>query len=122
MGLCEQCNEWVPQTEGKKKRRFCNETCRSNFWYAKNIKGRVKLEEPQTHYDAPPLPNNSEKDIPHVYRQERLSKDERRAIQTKYVEDRRDITDPYEFKDWQKRLQNDDRLTKEDKEEVKNSR
>jgi hypothetical protein len=35
---CKHCEEEVPQVPGKKKKEFCNNTCRSNYWYAKNKK------------------------------------------------------------------------------------
>lgn len=43
MGLCLQCNKWVTQTPGKKKKEFCNATCRSNYRYAKNKKSGIRI-------------------------------------------------------------------------------
>lgn len=40
MGLCLQCNKWINQPEGKRKKVFCNNTCRSNYWYGKNKKNK----------------------------------------------------------------------------------
>lgn len=69
MGFCEQCNKWVAQPEGKKKKRFCSETCRSNFWYAKNKKGKTesKIDYRQAtpeSFDGPKLPDNFTDDEP----------------------------------------------------------
>jgi hypothetical protein len=43
MGLCKECNKCISQPEGKRKKEFCNNTCRSNFWYGKNKKGKAKI-------------------------------------------------------------------------------
>lgn len=29
---CPNCEKVLQQTEGKRQKRFCNSTCRSNFW------------------------------------------------------------------------------------------
>ena len=29
---CKECGEILSQKEGKRKREFCDSTCRSNFW------------------------------------------------------------------------------------------
>lgn len=57
MGKCLQCQKWVDQPKGKKKKDFCNDTCRSNFRYAKNKKSKVKFVSPT------PESYNSEKII-----------------------------------------------------------
>lgn len=66
MGKCKFCDKWVTQPEGKKKKEFCNSTCRSNYWYGKNKKGKseVVVAAPQEVYDAPKLPDNFIKDEP----------------------------------------------------------
>lgn len=65
MGFCEFCKKWVSQPEGKKKKRFCSETCRSNFWYAKNKKGKTaKIEPSKNESDAANMPANFTKDKP----------------------------------------------------------
>ena len=38
MGLCLQCKTWVNQTKGKRAKKFCNDTCRSNYRHAQNKK------------------------------------------------------------------------------------
>ena len=45
MNNCLQCGEPVTRVEGKREKKFCNETCRSNFWYAKNKKGQQKITD-----------------------------------------------------------------------------
>jgi hypothetical protein len=40
MGLCKQCNKWISQPQGKRKKEFCDSTCRSNYWYGLNKKGK----------------------------------------------------------------------------------
>jgi len=45
MGLCKFCNKWISQPEGRKKKEFCNSTCRSNYWYGKNKKGKPIIKE-----------------------------------------------------------------------------
>lgn len=62
MAFCLQCNKWVPQIEGKKKREFCNNTCRSNYWYAKNKKG--KAADSKQAYDGPKFPSSFQGDEP----------------------------------------------------------
>lgn len=42
MGLCLQCKKWVKQPEGKREKKFCDDTCRSNYRHAKNRKKAVK--------------------------------------------------------------------------------
>jgi len=48
MNLCKQCGGEIKQPEGKRKKGFCNNTCRSNFWYNKNRKVEVKNLNNQT--------------------------------------------------------------------------
>lgn len=65
MAFCKFCNKWITQPEGKRKKEFCNNTCRSNFWYGKNKKGKeIKVMPPQKQYDAPKLTDNQIKDEP----------------------------------------------------------
>ena len=44
MILCRQCGAIISQTEGKRQKEFCDNTCRSNFWYGKNKKGKVVVK------------------------------------------------------------------------------
>ena len=72
MGLCKFCNKWIPKSTGKRKKEFCNNTCRSNYWYDKNKKGgkKQKQESPElaneiklmpSVFDAPEyIPKNDE--------------------------------------------------------------
>lgn len=39
---CKHCQKEVEQVEGKRPKLFCDNTCRSNFWYALNKKGKPK--------------------------------------------------------------------------------
>lgn len=122
MGFCLQCKKWVVQTEGKKQKQFCNSTCRSNYWYAQNKKQSTQpsirdltkptheikpFEQPETNYSI----NTGAKP----------SKIEIEDIMRVYVEDRREISGQEEYKNWLTRLQNDDRLSREQKELVKNT-
>lgn len=45
MNNCLQCGETVVGVLGKREKKFCNETCRSNFWYSKNKKGQSKITD-----------------------------------------------------------------------------
>ena len=38
---CKECDKDLAQTDGKRKKEFCNSTCRSNFWQ----KNRKKKKE-----------------------------------------------------------------------------
>lgn len=64
MAFCLQCNKWLNQTDGKRAKRFCNSTCRSNYWYGKKYKGRRKLEAAQAQDSMPKLPANFTADEP----------------------------------------------------------
>lgn len=123
MGFCEQCNKWVPQTEGKKKKRFCNETCRSNFWYAKNKKKPVVPSEPNSEqYNGPKKPANFKGDEPVFKPAPVVPKVAADAIMRKYVEDRRDCGSQEEYVSWVEKLETDERLSTRQKELVKNTR
>lgn len=39
---CLQCGLPVPQTAGKRKKEYCNSTCRTTFWKKKKEVGKVK--------------------------------------------------------------------------------
>jgi hypothetical protein len=58
MPLCLQCKKWVNQTKGKRAKKFCNDTCRSNYRHAKNKKKKEIpfVEPPVEAYDGPKLP------------------------------------------------------------------
>jgi hypothetical protein len=45
MGLCLQCKNWVKQPEKKREKKFCNDTCRSNYRHAKNRKKQAKTSQ-----------------------------------------------------------------------------
>jgi hypothetical protein len=65
MGFCKNCEKYIKQTEGRRKKEYCNNTCRSNFWYGKNKKGQpIVAAPPQKVYDAPKLPDNFTHDEP----------------------------------------------------------
>lgn len=84
MGLCLQCSKWIKQPEGKRAKLFCNNTCRSNFWYSKNKKTdnnpKIKdlnratnvlkpQEQPRTNYsiNTTPEPKMSFLDTPESF-------------------------------------------------------
>ncbi len=52
MDVCVFCGEKIEQTNGKRKKEFCNNTCRSNAWYGKNKKGKVVVKN-HTQPDKP---------------------------------------------------------------------
>lgn len=39
---CKHCKEKIPPYKGNRQKEFCNSTCRSNYWYALNKKGKSK--------------------------------------------------------------------------------
>lgn len=79
MEKCLQCSNVLIHTIGRREKTFCNETCRSNYWYAKNKKGKPKVQDltkqskgttqdltqkpPQTNYVAEVKPEFSEYQI-----------------------------------------------------------
>ncbi len=44
MSKCLFCEKEIEQPKGKRKKEFCNNTCRSNQWYKMNRKG-TKITE-----------------------------------------------------------------------------
>lgn len=64
MGLCLHCNKWIKQPEGKREKLFCNNTCRSNYWYSKNKKGKSLINQSSKIHIPPKLPSTFEKDEP----------------------------------------------------------
>lgn len=66
---CKFCNLELQQKQGKKVKEFCNNTCRSNFWYAKNkkVKPDSTIDFKATaakSYDGGKLPENFVDDEP----------------------------------------------------------
>lgn len=127
MGFCEFCKKWVKQPEGKRAKRFCNNTCRSNHWYSLNKKGKARKGELKTevkytipvheNYDNPKLSAYIQDEHPMFSAPKpRLTPDQ---IMRKYVDERRDFTCDEEFKDWFNRLDSDERLTDRQKQLVK---
>ena len=64
---CLQCKKEIDQPSGKRAKQFCNNSCRSNYWYARNKKGKSKpkvnpkaqnkpIQEPET---KPPDTSNT---------------------------------------------------------------
>lgn len=116
---------------GKRAKEFCNNTCRSNFWYAQNKKGKVVAVEPSPKvYDAPKLPDNFKADEPLSFdrlRQEIVSKppDQYQQVPVQYVmkrywDEKRDLTAD-DYPDWLSRLYADTRLSKKQQELIKNT-
>lgn len=127
MGLCLQCNKWVPQTEGKRAKKFCNDTCRSNYRYAKNKKIKFVKPTPDS-FDGSKFKANFTADEPLSFDRLRQQIQQPKkqvspeALMRQYVEERRDCTCQEEFIAWGERLQNDERLSRRQKELVKNTR
>jgi hypothetical protein len=48
MSECRFCKKEIEQPAGKRAKEFCNNTCRSNYWYDKNKKGKtvIKVNQP----------------------------------------------------------------------------
>lgn len=125
MGLCLQCNKWISQPEGKRAKLFCNNTCRSNYWYSKNKKGDTTtsyiginnitqptdvlqpIEQPKINYSVNSFSKPSRAEI--------------EAIKHQYVEERRECSSPESYFDWIKRVESDERLSKNDKDLIKNT-
>jgi hypothetical protein len=125
MGLCLQCNKWISQPDGKRAKLFCNNTCRSNYWYSKNKKGKpastdVKVTDLTKPTDVlkPYEPAKSNYSINTFSKPSRV---EIEAIKHKYVEERRECNGAEDYFDWIKRVEADDRLSKNDKDLVKNT-
>ena len=57
MALCKFCNKWMDKGTGKREKEFCNNNCRSNFWYSKNKK-KVDVLPPKKVYDSEKLPDD----------------------------------------------------------------
>lgn len=45
MGICLQCGKSVKQPLGKREKKFCNDTCRSNYRYAQNKKAAPEVKK-----------------------------------------------------------------------------
>lgn len=45
MDKCLHCGSDLVHVPGRRKKTFCNETCRSGFWYGKNKKSKPILEQ-----------------------------------------------------------------------------
>lgn len=63
MDVCKHCKKELSHTEGRRKKEFCNPTCRSNFWYEQNVKNKpkkvvIKKEEPETEKSNVPNPSD----------------------------------------------------------------
>lgn len=55
--ICPNCGNIVPQTVGKRKKDFCNTTCRSNFWQKQkriNAREEIKIEREKTPHTLMP--------------------------------------------------------------------
>lgn len=64
MGLCVQCKKWVNQPKGKRKKKFCNDTCRSNYRHAENRKKAAKASNPA------PVVREAKKEVPQKGKEE----------------------------------------------------
>ena len=42
MKNCKFCGKSLNHIEGRRKKEFCNNTCRSKYWYNKNLKVKQK--------------------------------------------------------------------------------
>ena len=125
MGKCKFCSKEIQGTIGKRKKEFCNNTCRSNYWYSKNKKSETSddvinvkdLNRPTGLLEPPERPktNYSINTMP------KLSKVEIEALKQKYVEERRECNGAEDYLDWLKRVESDERLSNTDKDLVKNT-
>lgn len=134
MAFCKKCNKWVAQSEGKKPKEFCNSTCRSNYWYARNKKVKTEskgVDFPKDYVQVKEVailkpsgeiePLSFEKMKAEIT-QQKLSEIEINNLIYKYMEERRDCQGREEFMDWENRLKSDSRLTDKQKQTVKDSR
>lgn len=69
---CKQCGAELTQTEGRRKKEFCGNTCRSNFWYKNSKKKKQKYV---VNTPAPkPNVNNTPKEPPMMNVQQWINK------------------------------------------------
>src|SRR5687767_11764891 len=100
MALCEFCNKWMEKGTGKRPKRFCDDTCRSNYWYGKNKKGKPredKLENEIKFVTRTPASYDVEKattaiaDEPSMWQEpNKLTAAQIESIMFKYLEDKMD--------------------------------
>lgn len=148
MAFCEYCKKWITQPEKRRKKRFCNSTCRHNFWYGKNKKGKsgeekldAKIEFKETtpeSFDAPKMNSmildeagqwaRSNDDQPLSFdslkKQEglkfALTPGDAARLMNKFWEDKREILDAEEYQVWLGKLEAS-ALTRKQKDLVKNT-
>lgn len=131
MPFCKFCKKWVDKGIGKRPKEFCNNTCRSNHWYALNKKGKVIEAAPsQKAYDAPKLPDNFTLDEPLSF--ERLKQQivpkpveqyyqvPVQVVMKRYWDEKRELTAD-DYPDWLSRLYADTRLNKKQQDLIKNT-
>lgn len=123
MGFCLQCKKWLTQSEGKRRREFCNSTCRSNYWYAQNKKKNVQCVKPdEKAFDAPEFPSNFVGDEPLSFdkiRQEMKPKAPKTVFQ--YLKEKRELENPEQHQAWLEELEADPFLGKRQKDQIKNA-
>lgn len=63
MNVCLECGVQVLQTEGKRKKEYCGNTCRVKFYLKKKNKGKPKGKRgrPLKTTSKPPLPPSDDK-------------------------------------------------------------
>jgi hypothetical protein len=44
MKLCKHCQKGLIQTKGKREKEFCNNTCRSNFWFKNKRENKKEVK------------------------------------------------------------------------------
>lgn len=133
MPFCKFCKKWIDKGTGKRAKEFCNDTCRSNFWYAKNKKGKTVEKDEKSEskiafvkttpesYDAPKLENYTQDEplsfdklreqvIPKQYQPISLPE-----LMAKYFEAKRDCQNAQEWQELSKSIDADERLNKQSK-------
>ena len=134
MALCKFCNTWMPKGVGKREKEFCNNTCRSNFWYAKNKKGKEKIvfvkPTPES-FDGGKTSRLLSDEFGQTGKVEPLSFEKLKQtpifsqvppqiVMKKYWDEKRELTAD-EYPDWLSRLYSDQRLTDRQKDVIKNT-
>lgn len=127
MGFCLQCKKWVTQPEGKRTKKFCNATCRSNYRYAKNKKekdqelgGKMKFVTPTpAAYDGVKLSRMTH-DEPAMWatpkQQVSLPK-----TPAQWMKEKREIENQEDYQKWLTALDEDPFLGKKQKDIIKST-
>lgn len=127
MGMCKHCNKWIIQPEGRRKKEFCNNTCRSNYWYGKNKKGKDKELDTEIKYvvptsaayDSPKMSDIIHDEPPQWVEPKKPVVIPKTAAQ--WMKEKRDIENPDDYQTWLAALEADPYLGKKQKDLIKST-